>query len=72
MNLLLNLRPKNSGNVRDPRFLPILRVLLPKNTKAMKTPTKIFKNTSHSIPIPYLPATPPKPTIAAVEMKVAP
>ena len=72
MNLLLNLRPKNSGNVRVLRLRPILRVLLPKKTNAMNIPIRILRNASHSIPIPYLPATPPKPTIAAVEIKVAP
>ena len=38
MNLLLNLRPKNSGNVRVLRLRSILRVLLPKKTKAMNIP----------------------------------
>ena len=64
--------PKNSGNVREPKLCPILRVLLPKNTKAMNTPMIMFKNANHRTLIPYSLATPPKPTIAAVEIKVAP
>ena len=39
----------------------------------MSVPTMImFKNANHRTLIPYSLATPPKPTIAAVEIKVAP
>ena len=64
--------PKNSGNVRESKACPILRVLFPKNTNAINTPMIMFKNANHKTLIPYSLATPPKPTIAAVEIKVAP
>ena len=32
----------------------------------------IFKKANHKTLIPYSPATPPKPTIAAVDINVAP
>ena len=72
MNLLLNLFDKNSGKVNAFKYFPIALVGFPKNTNAMKIPTAIFKNTNHKIPIPFVPAKPPKPTIAAVLMNVAP
>jgi hypothetical protein len=38
----------------------------------MNTPKKMFANVSQSRLMPNMPATPPKPTIALVEMNVAP
>jgi hypothetical protein len=35
-------------------------------------PTPILRKVSHNRLMPNIPATPPKPTMAAVEMKVAP
>ena len=72
MNLLLNLFDKNSGNVIAFRYFPIALVGFPKNMNARNIPTAIFKNTSHRIPIPFVPASPPNPTIAAVLINVAP
>ena len=40
--------------------------------KAMTTPMNIFSKQSHWIPIPNVAATPPKPTMADAEIKVAP
>ncbi|OQB34735.1 MAG: hypothetical protein BWY06_03372 [Candidatus Latescibacteria bacterium ADurb.Bin168] len=54
------------------RFRPILRVLFPNTTKAMKMPKKMLRNVSHKSPIPNNAAAPPNPTIADVLMKVAP
>jgi len=48
------------------------RVRLPKTTKAMKMPRKMLSTVSHRIPMPNTAAAPPKPTMAAVEMKVDP
>ena len=72
MNFELNLFPRNSGKVNEFNACPILRVLFPKNTNAINTPIIIFKNANHKTLIPYSPATPPNPTIAAVDMNVAP
>ncbi len=38
----------------------------------MKIPTKMLQKVSHRRLIPNIPATPPNPTMALVEMKVAP
>ena len=63
---------RNSGKVKAFKYCPILRVGLPNITNAINIPTAIFKNTNHNIPRPLVPASPPKPTIAAVLMNVAP
>ena len=52
--------------------MPILRVGLPKKTKAIKTPIKMLQNVSQRSEFPNHAATPPKPTMAAVEINVAP
>jgi len=72
MKRLLNRRPSSSGNVWASSRWPNRRVGPPKKTNARKMPTKIFRNASHSRLIPNTPAAPPKPTMALVEMKVAP
>ncbi len=51
---------------------PIRRVGPPRNTNAIKIPMKMLQNVSQSRLIPNMPATPPKPTTALVEMNVAP
>ena len=52
--------------------LPLNGIPNHNNTNAIKIPIIMFKNTSHTIPIPELAATPPNPTIAAVLINVAP
>jgi hypothetical protein len=64
--------PISSGNVTAFKFTPIFLVLEPNKTNAMNIPTKMFRNTSHNIPIPKAPAYPPKPIMAEVLMKAAP
>ena len=64
--------PSRSGNVTAPSCLPIRRILLPKNTKAIITPTRMHRTVSHISPIPYTAEMPPKPTMAEVLMNAAP
>ena len=55
-----------------PSFLPIRRILLPKKTNAMMTPTNMQSTVSHIRPVPYTADMPPNPTMAEVLMKAAP
>ena len=66
------LLPRNSGKVWASRLAPISLVFLPKNINATNIPSSMFKKASQRSPIPRFAAWPPKPTIADVEIKVAP
>ena len=72
MNGERNLFPSRSGKVRAFSLLPIRRVGLPKTTNARRIPTLMFSTVSQMTPMPNWAATPPKPTMAEVEMNVAP
>ncbi len=52
--------------------MPIILVLLPNTTNAIRIPTPMFSTVSQISPIPRFAATPPNPTIADVLMNVAP
>ena len=64
--------PRNSGKVWAFMFSPMILVLRPKNTNAMKMPTKMVKKVSQSKLMPNTAAAPPNPMIADVLIKVAP
>ncbi len=68
----LNRLPISSANVWVFNSTLMRRVFLPKPRNAMAMPTKMHKNVSHITLMPYVPASPPNPMIADVEMNVAP
>ena len=72
MNGELYRLPIRSGNVTAPSFWPSRRVGRPKTANAIRMPRPMFSTVSQIRPMPRLAATPPKPMIAEVEMKVAP
>ena len=71
-NFELNRLAMRSGNVTAPSFWPISRVFFPKMTNAMNMPRAMLRTVSQIRPMPSCAATPPKPTMAEVLMKVAP